>query len=293
MIPDSVSLTELNQVTCAAGLYFNQKMFPNKDMSRRERIRAPQRTPQWKLKIQKQINMYRKELSKIKQHVRTPRDQGRLKRNIDRISKNYIKDSDQLNNIARELQGKIPALAKRIKNKEQKDNTRVQNQQFGTNSRALYRTLITKPIVVERPPEKQSLEDYWRPLFENVAVHNKEAGWIGDIKEINGDKPEMQELIITTEKITRKLANFANHKKPGIDKVCNFWLKQLTALHHHYKSCFNRLLKAEEAPPPWLLEGDTSLIPKNNETRLPNKYRPICCLSTTQALYRLNSREHQ
>lgn len=95
----------------------------------------------------------------------------------------------------------------------------------------------------------------------------------------------MQELIITTEKIARKLSHFANHKKPGIDKVSNFWLKQLTALHQHYKNCFNRLLKEKEAPPSWLLEGDTSLIPKNNETQLPNKYRPICCLSTTYKLF--------
>lgn len=96
----------------------------------------------------------------------------------------------------------------------------------------------------------------------------------------------MQEPTITTEYIARKLTQFFSHKKPGIDKVSNFWLKQLTALYQHYKNSFNRLLKEEEAAPSWLLEGDTNLIPKNNEILLPNKYRPICCLSTTYKLFR-------
>ena len=120
LVSDSVSLTELNQVTYAAGLYCTQKMYPSKNMScRNEKPRALQRTPGWKLKLQRQINLCRKELSQIKQHLRAPRDQGKLKKNIDKMRKKYnIRDNDQLSNIARDLQGKIPALAKRIKNKE-------------------------------------------------------------------------------------------------------------------------------------------------------------------------------
>ena len=47
----------------------------------------------------------------------------------------------------------------------------------------------------------------------------------------------------TPEKISMKLKHFANHQKLGVDKVSNFWLKQLTVLHWHYSNCFNRLLK--------------------------------------------------
>ena len=57
----------------------------------------------------------------------------------------------------------------------------------------------------------------------------------------------MPEPVITPNKITKKLARFANFKKPGIDNISNFWLKQLTALHSHYSQCFNRLMRGEEA----------------------------------------------
>ena len=59
----------------------------------------------------------------------------------------------------------------------------------------------------------------------------------------------------------------------------------MTALHHHYSDCFARILSGEEATPSWLLRGDTSLIPKSNETQQPKKYRPICCLNTTYKLF--------
>ena len=78
LVPDSVSLTHLNQVTYAAGLYCVKKLYPDTDVScRREQPRTPQPTPRWK---QKQINIYRQELSQIKQHLRPPNEEGRLQK---------------------------------------------------------------------------------------------------------------------------------------------------------------------------------------------------------------------
>ena len=44
---------------------------------------------------------------------------------------------------------------------------------------------------------------------------------------------------------------------------------------------FTKIIRGEENTPDWLTTGKTNLLPKSNETQLPNKYRPICCLSTT------------
>ena len=161
LVPNPASLTDLNQVTYAAGLYCIKKIYPDKDVScRKEQPRTPQTTPRWKQKLQKHINIYRKELSQIKQHLKAPSEEGRLQKKIKRIhSKYHTKDNDELRNIVRELEGKIPALAKRIRHQEEKKNSKAQNQQFGTNPRNLYRSLIRKPIIVERPPEKRDLED--------------------------------------------------------------------------------------------------------------------------------------
>ena len=81
-----------------------------------------------------------------------------------------------------------------------------------------------------------------------------------------------------------KLKELGSFKSPGIDKVPNFWLKKLVSLHSRYVSCFNRMIDGEEDTPDWLTKGRTTLLPKSEETHRPNKYRPICCLSTTYKL---------
>ena len=238
--------------------------------------------PLWKRKLQKQLDFSRKHLSQIKQFLSAPKAQGKLKKKITRLCDKYRCNLKGLNNISRELEGKILALAGRI---EEKYKSRIENKQFKNNPRAFYRNLIRQKLNVNEPPNEKDLEDYWRPLFETEKTHNTEAKWIEEIASLNEEKPLMKEPKITTADITRKLAKFANYKKPGIDSIPNFWLKQLTSLHRHYSVCFNRILEGEETTPSWLTRGDTSLIPKTSETIRPDKYRPICCLNTTYKLF--------
>ena len=89
---------------------------------------------------------------------------------------------------------------------------------------------------------------------------------------------------ITPEQIRDKLKQFSNFKRPGVDKIPNFWLKELKCFHPHYAQNFNKIINESIETPPWLTTGTTSLIPKSTETTLPNKYRPICCLPTTYKL---------
>ena len=80
---------------------------------------------------------------------------------------------------------------------------------------------------------------------------------------------------ITYEDIKNKLKNVSNFKKPGVDKIPNFWLKELTCFHHQYACIFNKILNDNLETPQWLTTGTTSLLPKSKETELPRKYRPV------------------
>ena len=283
LVPDSTSLTELNQITYAAALYINRYIFPEHHQSQ---IKPKTRkVPLWKRKLQKQLEFSRKHLSQIKQFLSGTKVQGKLKKKVIRLCDKYCCSLKGLDNIAKELEGKILAMARRIEKEDNKYKSRIENKQFKNNPRAFYRNLIGKNISVNEPPSTEDLEEYWRPLFETEKTHNKEAQWIEEVENLNETKPPMKEPIITTADITSKLKKFANYKKPGIDNVPNFWLKQLTTLHRHYSLCFSRILNGEETTPSWLTKGDTSLIPKTDETLRPEKYRPICCLTTTYKLF--------
>ena len=82
----------------------------------------------------------------------------------------------------------------------------------------------------------------------------------------------MPRVIITEESIRRKINEYSNFKAAGIDKIPNFWLKRITALHHHYVQVFTKIIRGEETTPDWLTTGKTNLLPKSNETQLPKKY---------------------
>ena len=69
----------------------------------------------------------------------------------------------------------------------------------------------------------------------------------------------MPELVITEELARKKIKEFSNFKTPGIDKIPNFWLKKMTALHPHYVLTFMKIQKGEKLSLDWLT------MEKNNE----------------------------
>ena len=94
----------------------------------------------------------------------------------------------------------------------------------------------------------------------------------------------MNKMTITQDQVRKKIKECGSFKSPGIDKVPNFWIRKLSSLHPTYVSCFNKMIDGEVETPDWLTQGRTTLLPKSTETHRPNKYRPICCLSTTYKL---------
>ena len=81
--------------------------------------------------------------------------------------------------------------------------------------------------------------------------------------------------------VTLALKKASNWKSPGIDRVSNFWLKNLERLHGSLTTAYNDIVRNPEKSPEWLTQGLTYLLPKNNETKNPKNYRPIACLPTT------------
>ena len=284
------NLTEVNTINYAAALYIQNKVIVNKNTSSKkgqgkEKKKKKPSEPEWKVKMQKNINMKRKEHSQIVQYLKNPTTKGKLANEIRRLKKKYkINSNQQLKEKTLELKGEIPALAADLRNRQEKINSITHNKEFETNRRQFYKNLTQKKIEVENPPEKEKLDDFWRPMFEKKEKYNENNDWEEIVKQKNEDHAEMEELVITPQRIEEKLKQYPNFKAPGPDKIPNYWLKKINVLHQYYSKCFNKLLNGEEETPEWFTKGETTLIPKTEQTELPNKYRPICCLNTTYKL---------
>ena len=280
LIPVGSSLTEINCANYGAALYIQNKLAPDYVKKRGASTRKKSTIPPWKKKIEQKISQLRAELSQMSMYLNSQNHGRNLLKKIDIIKRKYNVNNAQIEGRMAEHQATVKALAAEIRNKEKKFNTKQINKQFAENPRIVYRNLARETITVQDPPKAEEVERFWRPLFEDPKQH-QESQWIETIKEKNRGKQQMAELVITEEVVRKKIKEFSNFKAPGIDKIPNFWLKKMAALHPHYALSFMKIQKGEEQSPEWLTIGNTSLLPKSNETQLPNKYRPICCLSTT------------
>ena len=281
LIPVGTSLTEINCAHYGAALYIQNKVAPDYVEKRTNGTRKKSKEPLWKKKIEKKISQLRAEISQITTYLNNQIQGRKLLRKINNIKRKYnVTNNEQMEGKLAEHQATVKALAAELRNKEKKIRTKQINKQFAENPRVVYRNMARETIVVQEPPKKEELERFWRPLFEDPKEH-QESQWIENVREKNSRKQVMPELIITEELVRRKIKEYSNFKTPGIDKIPNFWLKKMTALHPHYALTFMKLQKGEEQSPEWLTVGNTNLLPKSKETQLPNKYRPICCLSTT------------
>ena len=277
---EDLDLNELNTYHYGCALYIQRQIAPWFNETKTNRKRNKPKTPPWKTKITKRINQLRAEISQMT--TKEPLTKSLINR-LKRLKRKYNITQEQFNARIAEHSAKLKALAAEMRNRTKKAENKQINKQFKENPRQVYRNLLEETIEVEKPPEKEELEAFWRPLFENPKEHT-EHRWVKEIIHQNRNKPEMKTYDITPEQISDKLKQFSNFKKPGVDKIPNFWMKELRCFHHHYARIFNSIINDNLETPKWLTTGTTSLLPKSKDTTLPNKYRPICCLPTTYKL---------
>ena len=63
-------------------------------------------------------------------------------------------------------------------------------------------------------------------------------------------------------------------------RISHFWVKICTLLHEDLEKGYNEVMKNPQSCPAWLTKGITYLLPKSEDTKHPQNYRPITCLPT-------------
>ncbi|XP_066933825.1 uncharacterized protein [Clytia hemisphaerica] len=159
-----------------------------------------------------------------------------------------------------------------------------QNKVFSTDAKKFYREIGKGKISVEEPPSQEDIEGFWNNIWGKKKSYNREATWIEREEERMQGKKEQEWEEITVEEVRVALGKTQKWKSPGIDKVQNFWLNYLPSMHRVLTFFLNELVGNPNSIPEWLTEGVTYLLPKSEDTKNPNNYRPITCLNTIYKL---------
>ena len=175
------------------------------------------------------------------------------------------------------LKQRLHALNNRLVRNQKRQTQFRQNRDFANKPSKLYDELRGNRINVKEPPTKESVEQFWKPLYQNRKTYNHQAEWRQQYSE-SLDIEEATYSSITSNEISKSTSNFSNWKSPGIDKLQNFWWNRLTNLHPKIAQIFDSILIDPTKSPEWLTTGRTTLIPKKEPTNNPSNYRPITCL---------------
>ncbi len=175
-----------------------------------------------------------------------------------------ITDRNMLQSIDEELKQKVQCKAQRIRRYEKRNNFFIQNRNFKENTKKFYRDISKKHSDVLNPPNKEDLEQFWKPIWENEKSYNEEAEWINRQSKILDEVIQPQEWgEISVDEISHQIRKSANWKSPGLDGIPNFWLKQLVSLHDDLAVALTGVINESDAIPGWLTEGITYLLTKN------------------------------
>ena len=152
------------------------------------------------------------------------------------------------------------------------------NKLFTDDKKRLYRELNKKQIKAIEAPSPEEIKEFWSNIWENEKYHDETAEWIRQQDEMMKNQPSQEWQDIENVEVILTLKKTSNWKSTGIDKVPNFWLKNLESLHGSLATVYNDIVRDPGKSPEWLTLGKTYLLPKNDETRNPKNYRPIACL---------------
>jgi hypothetical protein len=185
----------------------------------------------WKIRMQKQINSWRIELSIIAENG-TGSDNGKLNRKKRKIFLYYrVTNAKEVAQLTETLKQNVQAKAQRIRRYEKRETQYSQNKTFKEDTKKFYRNLVMKNIEVREPPSMTEAETYWKSLWGEEAQCNERAEWIR--REQKRKVSHMDWMPIQIMEITSYLLKAYNWKSPGNDQIQNYWLKAFPATHRH------------------------------------------------------------
>ena len=235
------------------------------------------RNNDWTFNMKRRIDDLRGDISRISQ-MSLSNPSTKIKKNNNAMRNKYkINDEEKRLTTHETLKQRLHALNNRLVRYQKRQTQFRQNRDFANKPSKLYDELRGNRINVKEPPTKESVEQFWKPLYQNRKTYNHQAEWRQQYSE-SLDIEEATYSSITSNEISKSTSNFSNWKSPGIDKLQNFWWNRLTNLHPKIAQIFDSILIDPTKSPEWLTTGRTTLIPKKEPTNNPSNYRPITCL---------------
>lgn len=238
----------------------------------------------WERRLRNKVENHRKDIGRLTAFQKGHRGK-KLQNHINLIiERNKIHASHNPHNqnlaeVMDTLKQKLSAVSKRLKRYKESNNRKASNKLFQNNEKQFYRRLQNNTNIVGKiKPSKQDIQEFWQTIWSDQESYNSNATWIQHIEHNVEQLRPMNDIALSLEDIKEVIKTSSNWKAAGIDHIHNFWYKRFKSTHSHLLRHLNGFLKNPDTLPGFMTQGITYLLPKDDSTENPAKYRPITCL---------------
>ncbi|CAG5040205.1 unnamed protein product [Parnassius apollo] len=240
--------------------------------------------PAWRKRIEDRITKARALIGRLTS-FRSGNDRPRVVRTVimafagTNISLSQPDITQKLMERIDDLKQKIAAWGKRIRRFTERSRRFNQNRLFQSDQKRLYK-LLEQPEVCGAGPglDQANTVAFWRGLWSEPVSHS-EGPWIEVVASQSASVTPMDPVTITPEDVAEAVHRAPNWKSLGLDGLHHYWLKGFVVCHAVLARQFQEGLD-QESLPSLFTTAITHLVPKDQDTTDPSKYRSITCLPT-------------
>ena len=268
------SITDVNHLLYASSFVVAERLGLTK---KRTEGRKEKADPWWKRRIERNIEVWRKDLSRLTEYRR---DRWKPSSSEEkRLNRVYGLKEKGAKEVCAFLKSKIHSGHIKCQKFLERKVQFHQNNLFRNNQSNLYAELNGKEDRGNaQAPKAKDATEFWSNIWSKPHSHDEEAEWLGRVRKKLARVEKQADVVIDVETVRAGVRRLSNWKAPGPDGVVGFWFKKLTTLHPFLAKELEVCL-ARGVVPPWMVKGRTVLIQKDPaKGTVASNYRPIACL---------------
>ncbi|XP_065067405.1 uncharacterized protein LOC135692976 [Rhopilema esculentum] len=208
------NLTELNELVYATGKVIQKRC--GVKPKRKKRIVCKPSKPKWQVKIDKEIENHKKEISLLEELQKDKEIKSGKARKV--LRKYKIKSKDQVPAIQEELKQKLQVKAQRLRRYIKRNKFYRQNKIFETDPKKFYREIGKSDFTLDEIPSEGQICEFWNNIWGKEKRHNENSEWLNIFESNTNNIPEQEWGEIKVEEIQKALRKSHKWKSPEITK---------------------------------------------------------------------------
>ena len=156
----------------------------------------------------------------------------------------------------RTLEIKLGLLKQDLRSKSEKlkhenrisERKRIGNR-FFKSLKQVHQSMKGNNIIVEKLPEKEAVEKFWKDVWENEASFNDKAEWLQQLEKTYCRNVRATYYNIDQKMLDIVIKKIQTNKAPGSDLINGYWHKNLTSYRDQLSNLFNQQINFEPPLP--------------------------------------------